>query len=448
MELAGKKILVIGLGEGGLACGLFLAGRGAEVRLTENRRGPGLETERGKLEAAGVRVELGGHSEAFLEGLDLVVTSPGVPPESRPIQAALQSGIPVWSELELAYRFCPAPILAVTGTNGKSTVVTLLRDVLKAAGRPVVLSGNIRPAFISVVDRLTATDTVILEVSSFQLEWIERFRPKLSLLLNITADHLDRYPDFGSYRKAKLRIFENQAGDDIALLNYDDPESRVAGAGFKGRTFFYSRREKEGRFFSDGRHLFLPDGEKFLEIPPSRLWGVHNQENILAVCAAARLYGLPSEAMAGAIRNFQPLAHRLEPVARKQGVQYIDDSKATNVDSTLRALQSFPKDSGRVLLILGGKDKGGSYRPLREALSGQPAEVILIGEAAERISAELAGTVPIHRTADLAGAVRLAAGRARPGDTVLLSPACSSFDMFKDYAQRGNSFKEAVAGLP
>lgn len=435
---------MVGLGKSGEAAALFLRKKEALVRITESAISPELKLKKKTLETAGIRVELGRHSEEFISGIDLVVTSPGIPPETLPLQRAVKNKVPVWGELELAYRFCPAPILAVGGTNGKSTAVTLFFDILKAAGKKVVLSGNIGTPFISVVEGLTGEDAVVLEVSSFQLEWIEKFKPKIAVLLNITADHLDRYPDFESYRAAKERLFENQGRDDFAVINYDDPVCRKMAEKIKSRIFYYSRTEPDGKFFTDGKNVFLPGGKVLINIPKSRLWGGHNQENITSVCAAAHLFGITPAAMTEGIRNFRPLSHRLELAAEKNGVQYIDDSKATNVDSTLRALQAFPENKKHLILILGGKDKGGSYLPLKPEIEKKVKTLILLGEAADRIAGELSGLCPVERVKNLPEGVKTAKSIAVKGDVVLLSPACSSFDMFKSYGERGDTFKKAV----
>jgi len=444
IELKGKKVLIIGLGRSGEASALFLRKKGALVRLTEAADGPGLKKKKKVLEASGIEVELGRHSEKFLSSVDLVVTSPGVAPETLPLQYASKNRLPVWSELELAYRFCPVPILSVTGTNGKSTAVTLLFDILKAAGKKVVPAGNIGTPFISTIEELNGKDAVVLEVSSFQLEWIEKFRPKIAVLLNVTADHLDRYPTFESYLAAKERLFENQGPEDIAVINYDDPICRKIARKIKARVYYYSHRDPDGKFFTDGKTVFRPDGKPLLKFPESQLRGGHNHENMAAVCAAAHLFGIGPNAMAEGIRNFQPLKHHLELVAEKNGVKYIDDSKATNVDSTRRALQTFPKKEKNLILILGGKDKGGSYFPLKPEIEKKVKALILLGEAADRIAAELRGLCLIQKAKNLPECVRSANALAVAGDIVLLSPACSSFDMFKNYGERGDTFKESV----
>lgn len=444
MELTGKKVLVVGLGRSGEASALFLQKKGALVRLTEAADNPELKKKKEALEASGIEVELGRHSEKFIASVDLVVTSPGVAPKIPLLLYAIKNKVPVWSEMELAYRFCPVPILAVTGTNGKSTAVTLLFDILKAAGKKVVLAGNIGTPFISIVEELTPKDAVVLEVSSFQLEWVEKFRPKIAVLLNVTADHLDRYPDFESYLAAKERLFENQNAEDAAIINYDDPICRKIAQKIKSRIYYYSRLDPDKKFFTDGKTVFLPDGKPLLEFPKSLLLGGHNHENMTAVCAVAHLFGIGPNAMAEGIRNFQPLKHRLELVAEKNGVKYIDDSKATNVDSTLRALQAFPEKEKHLILILGGKDKGGSYLPLKPEIEKKVKALILLGEATDRIAEELRGLCEIQKMNNLPECVRSAKALATAGDVVLLSPACSSFDMFKSYGERGDTFKKAV----
>ncbi|MFH2068640.1 MAG: UDP-N-acetylmuramoyl-L-alanine--D-glutamate ligase [Candidatus Omnitrophota bacterium] len=444
INLTGKKVLVVGLGRSGETSALFLQKKGALVRLTEAADGPELKEKKKILEAYGIEVELGRHSGKFISSVDLVVTSPGVAPETLPLQSALKNKVPVWSEMELAYRFCPVPILTVTGTNGKSTAVTLLFDILKAAGKKVSLAGNIGTPFISIVEKLTQKDAVVLEVSSFQLEWIEKFRPKIAILLNVTADHLDRYPNFESYFAAKARLFENQGPEDTAVINYDDPICRKIARKIRARVYYYSRRDPDRKFFTDGKTIFRPDGKPLLEFPESRLWGGHNHENMLAVCAAAHLFGAGPNSMAKGIRNFRPLGHRLELIAENNGVKYIDDSKATNVDSTRRALQAFPEEEKRLIIILGGKDKGGSYLPLKPEIRKKVKALILFGEATDRIATELHGLCLIKKMKTLPECVRAANSLAAAGDIVLLSPACSSFDMFKSYGERGDIFKKAV----
>lgn len=380
---------------------------------------------------------------------DLLVPSPGVPAEHPLIRHARDRDVPVWSEIELAARFCPAPIVAVTGTNGKSTVVSLLAAMLREAGRTVHLLGNIGTPFIAAVNDIGGDDLVVLEVSSFQLEWVTLFRPRVAVLLNITPDHLDRYPDFTAYQAAKARLFAAQGEGDSALLNHDDPAARSCAVPAGARRFFY-RRGGPGppdSFTLEKRLVRLPSGKPLLAMPAGAPREAHAEENITAAAAAAFLAGAPAAPLARALATFRPLAHRLEEVAARQGVRYVDDSKATNLDAARRAVESFPAGAGQLVLIMGGRDKGGDYRLLRPALAGRARALVLIGEAAGRLEEALGETVPVRRAADMATAVAAAAALAVPGDTVMLSPACSSFDMFRDYTARGKAFRAAIAAL-
>lgn len=449
MTLEKKTALVLGAGKTGCAAALFLAGRGARARLLDDGPGPDPAAAE-KLAAAGVEIMRKGRGRDFEKGAALLVPSPGVPPEHPVIRRALALGVPVRSEIELAAGFCPAPILAVTGTNGKSTVVTMLAAMLAEAGRKVHLAGNIGTPFIGALGDIGAGDLAVLEVSSFQLEWVSAFRPRVAVLLNITPDHLDRYPDFAAYRAAKERLFAAQGEGDCALVNYDDPGARACAVPGRARRLFYRRAGPgpAGGFVLEGRTVRLPSGEPLLEIPAGAPPGAHNEENIAAACAAAFLAGAGAEAMTRALSGFRPLAHRMEEAAARNGVRYVDDSKATNIDAARRAVESFPAGEPRLVLIMGGRDKGGGYRALRPAFAGRVKALVLIGEAAALIGKELSGAAPARRAADMDEAVRAAASLAAPGDTVLLSPACSSFDMFRDYAARGEAFRAAARKLP
>jgi UDP-N-acetylmuramoylalanine--D-glutamate ligase len=447
VALEGKRVLVVGLERTGLAAARFCLARGAHVTVSELRAEEQVAGAAAELRALGVALELGGHrAETFL-AQDLIVPSPGVPARIAPLEAARAGGIPVWSEIELAGRFLKGRLVAITGSNGKTTTTALTGHILEQASLPVLVGGNIGTPLVSLVEATTPRTITVAEVSSFQLETIERFRPDLAVLLNLTPDHLDRHLSFEEYARAKTRIFENQRAGDLALLNADDREvAQRAPAGPEVLWFSREKRVAAGACFRDDQILFRRDGEETRlaarsDIP---LRGEHNVENVLAAAAAAWLAGAPASAIAGGIRSFPGVEHRLEFVAEIRGVGFYNDSKATNVDATLKALDAFP---GGLFVILGGKDKGGDYTPLRAPLAGRARLVLLIGAAAEKIAAELEGAVPLEHAATLERAVQRAFEAAAPGDTVLLAPACASFDQFENFEHRGRVFKQLVRGL-
>jgi UDP-N-acetylmuramoylalanine--D-glutamate ligase len=447
IELAGKKVLVVGLARTGIATALFCAGRGARVTATEEHHEPEIAEIAAKLRAAGVDLELGGHRpETFLKQ-DLIVPSPGVPPSMPALAAARAAGIPVWSEIELAWRFLRGRLICITGSNGKTTTTALIGHILETANLPVQVAGNIGTPLISRVDISSDTSFTVVEASSFQLESIAAFRPDIAVLLNITPDHLDRHGSFKTYARAKARMFENQRAEDAAVINADDAAAaQYAPEG--PRVFWFSRLKQvaSGCYVRGNEVVFRCDGAEtvLLECKAIGLRGTHNVENVLAAAAAARLAGVEPAAIAEGVRTFAGVEHRIEYVATISGVDYFNDSKATNVDATLKALDAF---SGNVLVILGGKDKGSDYTILRETLRTRARLVLLIGGAADKIEAELAGIVPVERSGTLACAVEAAARRAQPGDTVLLAPACASFDQFENYEHRGRVFKQLVHAL-
>jgi UDP-N-acetylmuramoylalanine--D-glutamate ligase len=418
------------------------------VTATEDRA----ETQLGndvlqRLREAGCALELGGHlNQTFLKQ-DLIIPSPGVPASLPGLVAARQAGIPIWSEIELAGRFLKGRLVAITGSNGKTTTTSLLGHILATAGPVPIVAGNIGTPLISRVEESADRSVTVAEVSSFQLEWINTFRPDVAVLLNLTPDHLDRHSSFDNYCRTKARLFENQTERDAAVLNADDPVSgRLAPAGPRNIWFSRRRRVATGAFVSDERIFWREAGVQIAmfsrgDIP---LRGEHNVENVLAAAAAARLVGISPEAIAAGVRSFRGVEHRLERVADMGGVQFFNDSKATNVDATLKALQAF---SGGLFVILGGKDKGASYEPLVETLRERAKLVLLIGAAAEKIASEIGAAVPIEHAGTLERAVALAWERARAGDTVLLAPACASFDQFENYEHRGRMFKQLVHAL-
>ena len=447
IELAGKQVLVIGLARTGIATALFCAARGARVTATEERPEREVAEAAAKLRAAGVTLEFGGHRPDTFLGKDLIVPSPGVPNSMPVLAAARERGIPVWSELELAWRFLRGRLICITGSNGKTTTTSLVGHILETAGMPVQVAGNIGTPLISRVDVSCEAGFTVVEASSFQLEAIAAFRPDIAVLLNITPDHLDRHGTLEGYGRAKARIFENQTEQDAAVINADDATA-AQYAPSAPRVYWFSRAKRvdSGCFLRGEEIVFRADEAEtvLLERQGIGLRGNHNLENVLAAATAAKLAGVEPAAIAEGVRTFAGVEHRIEFVATISGVDYYNDSKATNVDATLKALDAFP---GNVLLILGGKDKGCDYSILRQPLRSHTRMALLIGAAADKIESEIAGSVPIERAGTLARAVELAAKRALPGDTVLLAPACASFDQFENYEQRGRVFKQLVREL-
>ncbi len=447
IELAGKHVLVVGLARTGIATALFCAARGAHVTATEGRPESQIAETAAKLRAAGVALELGGHrAETFVQQ-DLIVPSPGVPPTMPALAAARAIGIPVWSEIELAWRFLRGRLICITGSNGKTTTTALTGHILEAAGLPVQVAGNIGTPLISRVELSCDAGFTVVEASSFQLETISAFHPDIAVLLNITPDHLDRHGSMEVYGRAKARMFANQTEKDNAVINADDADA-ASYAPSRPQVFWFSRQKRvtNGCFLRGDEIVFRRDGTEtvLLERKVIGLRGNHNIENVLAAAAAARLAGVEPAAIADGVRTFAGVEHRIEYVATISGVEYFNDSKATNVDAALKALDAF---SGKLLVILGGKDKGSDYSLLRESLQARARVAILIGSAAEKIEAELGGAVPVERAGTLAHALETAANRAQPGDTVLLAPACASFDQFENYEHRGRVFKQLVREL-
>ncbi len=443
-QLAGKQVLVVGLARTGIATALFCAERGARVTVTEERAETHLAEAAAKLRAAGVTLEFGGHRPETFQHQDLIVPSPGVPPTMPALAAALASGVPVWSEMELAWRFLRGRLACITGSNGKTTTTSLIGHILETAGLPVQVAGNIGTPLISRVDISSDASFTVVEASSFQLELISAFRPDIAVLLNVTPDHLDRHGSIEAYGAAKARMFENQTERDAAVINADEAvAAQYAPTG--PRVFWFSRTKRvaSGCYLRGDEIVFRCDGTEsvLLERKMIGLRGSHNLENVLAAACAARLAGAEPAAITEGVRTFAGVEHRIEYVATISGVEYFNDSKATNVDATLKALDAF---SGNVLVILGGKDKGSDFRILRQALRSRARMALLIGSAADKIEADLAGVVPVERADTLARAVEVAARRAQSGDTVLLAPACASFDQFDNYEHRGRVFKQLV----
>jgi UDP-N-acetylmuramoylalanine--D-glutamate ligase len=444
MELKNKRLLVVGLARTGVATALFGAAHGALVTATESRTEAEIGERVPQLRNAGVTLELGGHQEKTFLQQDLIVPSPGVPADFPLLLAARAKGITIWSEVELAYRFLHGTLVGITGSNGKTTTTALVEHILKTAAFPTVLAGNIGTPLISCVENTKRNTITVVELSSFQLELIETFRLNISLFLNLTPDHLDRHGSMSTYGAAKARIFENQTEEDAAILNADD-HAVTPYAPARPRLYWFSRKQRvaQGAYLRGDDIVFRHEGaeETVLTRGEITLVGGHNLENVLAAVVAARLAGATAQAVAKGIRSFAGVEHRLEFVAEVNGVRYYNDSKATNVDATLKAIDAFP---GRILIILGGKDKGSDYTVLQNPLRKKATLALLIGAASEKIEKQIAGSVVIERAGTLEKAVEIASHVARPDDVVLLAPACASFDQFENYEHRGRVFKDLV----
>jgi UDP-N-acetylmuramoylalanine--D-glutamate ligase len=444
VDLSGKNTLVVGLGRTGQACARFLARQGAKVRISDVRPAAELALEMGSLAGLPVEYRLGSAQPSWLDGVDVIVPSPGVPRDHDLLQQAVARRIPVLSEIELAYRFFRAPLMAVTGTNGKSTTTTLIGEIMKASGQKVFVGGNLGVPFISAAS--DDWDWAVLEVSSFQLEWIEQFRPRIAVLLNLTEDHLDRYPSFADYCATKGRIFEVQKGEDSAILNRDDPRVWSMRHRVRARVVSFGFGEvAEGVFATTGEIIWRGgNGEERFSLGQVKIQGVHNVENMMAAVAAAKCAGVSGDLIQNTLNRFAGLEHRLELVREKNGVRYYNDSKGTNVGAVVKSLASF---NGPVILLAGGVGKGGDYAPLDEEIKQKVRRLILFGAAKEIMARALGALTETAIVDDLQAAVRDAAAHARAGDVVLLSPACSSFDQFRNYAERGKAFKDLVQKL-
>jgi UDP-N-acetylmuramoylalanine--D-glutamate ligase len=457
MDLQGKRVLVVGLGKSGVASALFLKAHGASVTVSDTKSGDDLRNEIPVLLDHGITVETGGHGDRTFRGQDLIVVSPGVPVDAPPLVQARALGEAVIGEIELAAQFLPGPIIAITGSNGKTTTTTLTGEIITAAGFPTLVGGNIGTPAISLAERAQDDTVIVLEVSSFQLETIQTFRPKVAVVLNVTPDHLDRHRTFEAYVDAKARMFENQQGEDFAVLNEDDPTCVTMAARTRAQVFWFSRQKEvqQGTWVRDGNIVFR-DGagqREIMQVSEVPLKGAHNLENALAAVCAGALMGCAPDKIRQAVRDFKAVEHRLEFVATIRGVDYYNDSKATNVDATIKALESFPAN---IHLILGGKDKGSDYTVLNDLLRQRVKRVYTIGAAAMKIESQIISSSGTHgksggpeviHAETLENAIRKASAVAQPGDVVLLAPACASFDQFKSYEHRGRVFKEIVRGL-
>ncbi|EQB62815.1 MAG: hypothetical protein RBG1_1C00001G0394 [candidate division Zixibacteria bacterium RBG-1] len=447
-RIVGKKISILGMARSGLALAKTLKELGAKVFVSDLKDEKILKSETNELKKLKIDFETGEHSPKLLQEKDYLVLSPGVPGDIPIVKEAEFLGLPVFSEIEVAYWLCPAEIVAITGSNGKTTTTTLMREILKKAGRKTWVAGNIGVAFSGVLSQITSEGIVVLEVSSFQLEKIQEFKPRISAILNLSPDHLDRYPNVDSYIQAKFRIFENQDKSDFAVLNYDDLLLRKKAAEIKAPVLFFSTSTglEEGAYIKD-KNLIVKLGGKekrIIDINQIGIKGPHNLSNAACTSLIATILGVKPETIAEVLKEFKGVEHRLEPVAEINGIKFINDSKATNVDSVWYALQSV---ANPIILIAGGKDKGGDFSKLASLVKDKVKLLILIGQAKEKIKSVLGSLTETVEAQDLAEAVQTAYKKAQAGDAVLLSPACASFDMFLNFEERGKVFKQEVAKL-
>jgi UDP-N-acetylmuramoylalanine--D-glutamate ligase len=448
LNFENKKVLVVGLAKTGLAVARFVKDRGAQVTASDLREKGELGSCAQEALTMGITLELGAHKIETFTDPDLIVVSPGVPDRIIPLEAARRAGVPVIGEVELASRYIKELIVAITGTNGKTTTTSLIGEMLKASGRKVFVGGNIGAPLIDYLNSGTHADVIVAEISSFQLDTIESFRPKVGVLLNITEDHLDRYSDFRDYVRSKGRLFKNQESTDVAVLNRIDPAVSELESGIRPQKLYFNINSDtlDGAEVRGKEMICRLSGKVpvILSLANFGLRGEHNLENAAAASLAALAAGGDRAGIQTALDTYEGLHHRLEYVRSVNGVQYYNDSKATNVDAVKRSLESFHSP---VILIMGGRDKGGSYTALKELIKKRVKRLIAVGEAGEKILNALDGLTHGEGTSTLEDAVHLAHQAAAPGDVVLLSPGCSSFDMFTDYAERGEVFVRAVEDL-
>lgn len=452
MDVNGKKVLIIGAGKSGVAASRFLAARGAVVALNDRKPFVDWPNEALRLKGEGVGLLAGEAPSWLLDQVELVVLSPGVPSKSIIARYADRAGAEVIGEIELAWRFLRGRVVGITGTNGKTTTTTLIGKLLEEAGIPVQVGGNIGTPLISLVESSREDGWTVVELSSYQLETIKEFRPTVAVVLNLMPDHMDRYESLTDYGAAKHRIFRNQTAGDAAILNADDAIVASWARGLSAHVVMFSteRELEEGLFLRDGRELVARTyaGERvLLTREEMQLKGAHNVQNVLAALAAGLACGASPDSMRATVRRFAPVEHRLERVAEVEGVTYYNDSKATNVDAALKALEALAEEPGEIVLILGGRGKNAPYAPLAPLVREKGRKLVVIGEDADRIEEELKDFAPVARAKDMPEAVRLAHKAARRGDIVLLAPACASFDMFTSFEHRGRVFKEAVSRL-
>jgi UDP-N-acetylmuramoylalanine--D-glutamate ligase len=450
MDLKGKRVLVVGLGKSGLSAALFLRKQGAQVTVSDTRSSAALAGEIPALMEAGIMVEAGGHGLLTFRRQDLIVVSPGVPLDTPEVKQVMAFGLPVIGELELASRYLHGKVIAITGSNGKTTTTSLVGKIFADAGMSAQVGGNIGLPVIELIEKSTAKTVNVLEVSSFQLETVVDFHPQIAAILNLTPDHLDRHGNFENYAAAKEKIFARQTAEDALVLNADDRAVQMCAGKSKARVFWFSGTKvvRQGAFVRDGVVAFIAkEGgttEPIIPVNEIRLKGAHNIENVLAAVCMARVAGVSAESIRTAVATFPAVEHRLEFVAEIAGVAYYNDSKATNVDATMKAVASF---DGGIHLILGGKDKNSDYTLLAPLLRERVKAVYTIGSAAEKIERQLAGVVKMVTAGTMKVAIAAAAEAALTGETVLLAPACSSFDQFENYEHRGRVFRDLVQAL-
>ena len=451
MNVNGKKVLVMGAARSGIACAKFLTARGATVALNDSQPLEKWSAEALALKSEGVGVLPGEVPGWLLDNLDLVVISPGVPTKAIPLRYAERAGAEVIGEVELASRFLQGRIVAITGSNGKTTTTSLVAKLLADAGLPTQVGGNIGTPLISLVESSHDDGWTVVELSSFQLETIKEFHPTVAVVLNVTPNHMDRYESFTDYAAAKHRIFMNQAPGDVAILNADDEVVSSWASGLRAHVARFSvKQQLEEGLFLRGREIVsrTTAGERVLLMSHEmKLRGRHNVENVLAALAAGLACGAAPDSMRQTIENFEPVEHRLEFVTENRGVKFYNDSKATSVDATLKALEAFEDEAGKIVLILGGRGKKAPYAPLATLVGQKVRKLILLGEDAETIARELGALAPSERASDMKDAVAISFQAAQPGDIVLLAPACASFDMFESFEHRGRVFKDAVQSL-
>ena len=451
MNVAGKKVLVLGAGRSGVASAKFLAARGATVALNDAQPIEKWSADALALKEEGVGCLAGELPGWLLDQLDLVVISPGVPTKAIPVRYAERAGAEVIGEVELASRYLKGRVVAITGSNGKTTTTSLIGKLLQDAGLPTQVGGNIGTPLISLVESSSDDMWTVVEMSSFQLETISEFHPTVAVALNVTPNHLDRYESFTDYAAAKHRIFMNQQPGDIAILNADDEIVSSWAKGLRAHvTSFSVSRELEEGLFLRGSEIVCrtPERERvLLNVDDMKLRGRHNQENVLAALATGLACGAAPDSMRETIRNFEAVEHRLEFVAEIKGVKFYNDSKATSVDATLKALEAFEEETGKIVLIIGGRGKKAPYAPLGTLVRERVRKLILVGEDADTIERELGEFAASERASDMQDAVKLSFDSAQAGDTVLLAPACASFDMFESFEHRGRVFKNEVQSL-
>jgi UDP-N-acetylmuramoylalanine--D-glutamate ligase len=447
-RVIGKSIGIIGAARSGVSAALLLKRYNANVFVSESRDAELVLESTQLLEANGIEYETGGNTDRVFRNRDYIVVSPGVPATAPIIRQIEDTGIPIISEIELGFWMCDGQIIAITGSNGKTTTTTLTGEIFKHSGRTTFVAGNIGSPFCDICNQVPKDGWAVLEISSFQLERCFEFKPDIAVVLNLTPDHLDRYEDFASYVEMKMRISENQDKNDTLIVNHDDTYLMSLSAATQAKKYYFSLSDRVSPgAYVDQERLWLDsngDAHKLLDVADISLPGPHNLANCAAAAVTAVVAGIDEDAIRDVLSSFESVEHRLEDCGEIGKVKFTNDSKATNVDSVWYALQSV---QGKIVIIMGGRDKGGDFTRLRGLVSEHVVAVVLIGEASDKIEKAFEEHVPMHRVGNMNEAVRLAHSMAMPGNTVLLSPGCASFDMYRDYEHRGRAFKEAIAGL-